>query len=67
MLKLLVLVDLHLEGTITELPEGLVYEIMPHIVSVKKPKYIGGNKRGRDVDVNDGRSVDLAVVCGPVK
>jgi hypothetical protein len=66
-LELPVSIDLCFKRTITDLPEGLVYAIVPHVVSVKKPKYIGGNGRGRDVDVDDGRGVDFTVVCGPVE
>jgi hypothetical protein len=66
-LKLSVTVNLGSEGMVTELPKGLVHAIMPHIVSIEKPKDIGGDERGRNVDVNDGRSVNLAVVCGPIK
>jgi hypothetical protein len=40
---------------------------MPHIVSVKKPKDVGRNGRGRNVNVNDGRGVNFAVVSGAVK
>jgi hypothetical protein len=40
---------------------------VPHIVSVEKLKYIGSNGRGRDIDVDDGCGMDLAVVGGPVK
>jgi hypothetical protein len=60
-------IDLRSERAVADFPEGFVYAIIPHVVSVKKPKYIGGNGRGRDVDVNDGRGMDFAVVCGPIE
>jgi hypothetical protein len=60
-------VDLHSEGTIADLSDGLVYAIISHVVSVKKPKYVGGNRRRGNVNVDDGRSVDFAVVCRSVK
>jgi hypothetical protein len=40
---------------------------MPHIVSMQKPKDIGGDGRRGNVDVMDGGSVDLTVVCGTIK
>jgi hypothetical protein len=66
-LESLILIDLRSKRAVTDLPEGFVYTIVPHIVSVKKPKYIGGNGRGRDIDVDDGGSVNLAVISGSVE
>jgi hypothetical protein len=40
---------------------------MPHIVSVKKPKYVGRNGRGRNVNIDDRRGVNFAMVSGAVK
>jgi hypothetical protein len=40
---------------------------MPHIVGVEKPKYVGSDERGRDVNVNDSCGMDLAVIGGAVK
>jgi hypothetical protein len=66
-LKVSVLVNFGAEGTITELPDGLIHAIIPHVISVKESKDIGGDERGRHVDVNYRRSMDLAVVSGPVE
>jgi hypothetical protein len=55
------------EGMITEIPDGLVHAIMPHVVSVEEPKNFGGNERAGYVEVNYGHSMDLAVVGGSVK
>jgi hypothetical protein len=40
---------------------------MPHIVSVKKPKYVGRDGRGRNVNIDDRRSMNFAVVSGAIK
>jgi hypothetical protein len=40
---------------------------MPHIVSIEKLKYVGGNRRGRYVNIYDGRGVDLAVVSRAIE
>jgi hypothetical protein len=66
-LKSPVPIDLRSERAITDLPKGLVYAVMSHIVSVQKSKYVGSNERGRDVDVGDDGGMDLAVICGAVK
>jgi hypothetical protein len=62
-----ILVDLRSERTVTDLAEGLIYMVSPHVIGVKKPKYVGGNERGRDVDVDNGRGVNLAMIRGPVE
>jgi hypothetical protein len=59
-------VDFGPERLITDLTYSLVHVVVPHIVSVKKPKYVGGNRRGWNVDVNDGRGMDLTVIGGAV-
>jgi hypothetical protein len=66
-LKSPVAVDLRSERAITDLPEGLVYAVMPHVVSIQKPKYVGSNERGRDIDVGDDSGMNLAVISGAVK
>jgi hypothetical protein len=66
-LKASVTVNFGAEGTITELPDGLVHPIIPHIVGVEKPKDVGCDERRRDVDVYYGRSMNLAVISGPVE
>jgi hypothetical protein len=40
---------------------------MPHIVSVKKPKDVGGDGRGWNVNVDDDRGMDLTVIGGTVE
>jgi hypothetical protein len=40
---------------------------MPHVVSVKEPKNVGGDGRRGNVNVMNGGSVDLTVVRGTVK
>jgi hypothetical protein len=59
-------VDFGPKRPITNLTDGFVYVVMPHIVGVEKPEYVGGDGRGRNVDVNDRRSVNFAVVSGAV-
>jgi hypothetical protein len=63
-LKASVTVNFSAEGTITELPDGLVHAIIPHVVSIKEPKNIGGDERGRYVNVNHRHGMDFAVVGG---
>jgi hypothetical protein len=60
-------VDLRSERAITELPEGLVYSVKAHVVGVEESKDVSGDERGRDVDVNYRRGMNLAVVSRPVK
>jgi hypothetical protein len=59
-------IDFGPEGPISDLTDGLVYVVVPHIVSIEKPKYVGGDGRRRDVDVYYGRGMDLAVISGAV-
>jgi hypothetical protein len=40
---------------------------MPHIVSLKKPKNVGGNGRRGNVHVVNSGGVDLAMVSGAVE
>jgi hypothetical protein len=65
-LKASVTVNLGVERTITKLPDGLIDVIVTHVVSIEEAKNVGGDERGRYVDVNYGRRVNLTVVCGPV-
>jgi hypothetical protein len=51
---------------VTELPEGLVDSVKTHVVSIQESKDVGGNGRGRDVDIDDRRGMDLAMVRGTV-
>jgi hypothetical protein len=66
-LKAPVTVNFRAEGAITDLPDGFVYAIVPHVVTVKEAEYISGDERGRDVDVDHGCCVDFAVICRPVE
>jgi hypothetical protein len=59
--------DLRCQRAITELTERLIHAVMPHVVSMKKPKDIGSNGRRGNVHVMDGGGVDLAVIRGTVK
>jgi hypothetical protein len=67
MLKPLVPIDFGSKRPIANLTDGLVHIVVPHIISVKKLKYVGGDGRGRNVDVDDGRGMNLAVIGGAVK
>jgi hypothetical protein len=40
---------------------------MPHVVSLQKLKNVGGNGRWGDVNITDGRRMNLAVVSGALK
>jgi hypothetical protein len=66
-LELSVLIDFCSEGAVADFPKGLVYTIVPHIVCVKKLKDISGNGRRGNIDINDGCSMDLTVISGPIK
>jgi hypothetical protein len=55
------------QRTVTNLTERLIHAVMPHIVSLKKPKNVGRNGRRGDVNVMDGGGVDLTVIRGTVK
>jgi hypothetical protein len=62
-----VTVNLSTEGAVTELPDSLVDAIIPHVVGVKKPKDVSGDKRRGYVDINYGHGMDFAVIGGAVK
>jgi hypothetical protein len=66
-LKAPVTVNFRTEGTITDLPDGFVHAIVPHVITVKKSEYISGDERGRDIDVDHGCCVDFAVIGRPVE
>jgi hypothetical protein len=61
-----ILINLRLERAVTKLPEGLVDSVETHVVRVEKSEDISSNERGRDVDVNDRRGMNFAMICGPV-
>jgi hypothetical protein len=66
-LKAPVTVNLCTEGTITDLPDGFIHAVIPHIVTVKESEYVSGDERGRDVDVDHGSCVDFTVIGRPVE
>jgi hypothetical protein len=66
-LKPPVSVDFGPQGPITDLTDGLVDVVVPHIVSIEKPKCVGGNRRRGDVDIYDRRGMNLAVIGGAVE
>jgi hypothetical protein len=66
-LQLSVAVDFGSKGPITYLTDSLVDIVVPHVVSIEKPKYIGGNGRRGNVDVYDRRGMNLAVIGGAVE
>jgi hypothetical protein len=56
-----------MEGTITDLPDGFVHAIIPHVVAVKESEDVSGDHGGWCVDVNHGCCVDLAVISRPIE
>jgi hypothetical protein len=66
-LKTSVTVNFRPKRAVTDLPDGLVYAIIPHVVAVKKSEYVSGDEGGRNVDVDHGCCVDFAVISRPVK
>jgi hypothetical protein len=66
-LKPPVSVDFGPQGPITDLTDSLVDVVVPHIVSIEKPKYVSGNGRGRHVNVYDGCGVNFTVVSGAIE
>jgi hypothetical protein len=51
---------------ISDLTERLIYAVMPHVVSLKKPKDVGCDGRRRNIHVMNRLSVDFAVIGGTV-
>jgi hypothetical protein len=49
-LKASVTVNFGTEGTITKLPDGLIYVIIPYVVSIEELENIGGDERGSVAD-----------------
>jgi hypothetical protein len=66
-LEPLIAVDLGPEGSVTELPEGFIHVIVAHVVSVEKPKDVGGDERRWNVHVDYRCRMNLAMVGGSVK
>jgi hypothetical protein len=62
----MVTADLGDQQPVSNLSERLIHAVMPHIVSMKKPKNIGSNGRRGNVHIVDGLGVDLAVVSRAV-
>jgi hypothetical protein len=67
MLKPPIPIDFGSERPIANLTYGFVHVVVPHVVGIKKPKYVVSDGRGRNVDVDDGRGMNLAVIGGAVK
>jgi ribosomal protein S27E len=55
------------QRTIANLAERLIHAVMPHIVSMKKPKNVGRNGRRGNVNIMDSGGVDLTVIRGTIK
>jgi hypothetical protein len=55
------------QRTVANLAERLIHAVMPHIVSVKKPKNVSRNGRRGNVNVMDSGSVDLTVIRGTIE
>jgi hypothetical protein len=66
-LKSSVMVDFRYEGAVTNLSKSLIYLLVPHIVSIQEPKNIGSDGGRGNIDIDDGSSVYLAVICRPVE
>jgi hypothetical protein len=67
LLELSVSIDFCSKRAVAYLPKGFVHTLEPHIVNVEKLKYVGSDRRGRDVDIDDSRGVNLTVVSGPIE
>jgi hypothetical protein len=59
--------DLCYQRTIANLTERLIHAVMPHIVSVKEPKNVGGNRRRGNINIMNGGGVNLTVICGTIE
>jgi hypothetical protein len=59
-------VDLGPERPITDLTDSFVHVVVPHVVGVEKSKDVVSDGRGRNVDIDDGGSMDLTMVGGAV-
>jgi hypothetical protein len=59
-------IDLGPERPIADLSDGFIDVIVPHVVSIKKSEELSGDERGRHVNVDDGRGVNLAMIGGAV-
>jgi hypothetical protein len=66
MLESAIMADLSDQRSIPDLTERLIYAVMPHIVSVEKPKNVGCNGRRGNVHVMNGLGVNLAMVSGAI-
>jgi hypothetical protein len=55
-------IDLGPERPIADLTDGLIDVIVPHVVSVKESKELSWDGRGRNVDIDDGRGVNLTMI-----
>jgi hypothetical protein len=60
-------IDFGSERPIANLTYGFVYVVVPHVVSIEKPKYVASDRRGWNVDVDNRRGMNFAVIGGAVK
>jgi hypothetical protein len=67
MLEPSVSIDFGSERLIPNLTDGLIYGVVPHVVSVKKSEDVVSDRRGCNIDVNDGSGVDLTVIGGAIE
>jgi hypothetical protein len=63
-LESVVTADLSDQRSISDLTDCLIYAVMPHVVSMKKPKNVSCDGRRGNVHVMDGLHVDFAVIGG---
>jgi hypothetical protein len=66
-LKASVTVNFGAKGTVTDLPDGLVYIVVPHVVGVEESQNVSGDERGRYIHVDHSCCMNLAVISGPIK
>jgi hypothetical protein len=66
-LELSVAVNFRYQGSVTNLAERLIHMVMPHVVSMEKPKDVGCDKGRGNVHVVYGGCVDLTMVSGAIK
>jgi hypothetical protein len=64
--QLAVPIDLGPERPVTDLTDGLVDVVVPHVVSIKEAEELSFDGRRRNVDVDDGRGVNFTMICGTV-
>jgi hypothetical protein len=58
--------DLSDQRSISEFTKCLIDVVMPHVISMEKPKNVGCDGRRGNVHVVNGLRMDLAMVSGAV-